>query len=66
MLIIKGSSKEHGHDEEGEGHGEGIVELDHEAQEMIQLKTEKAEKRIVERRLKVLEKSPKILKSILM
>jgi len=50
---------EHGHDEEGEGHEEGVVELDHEAQEMIQLETEKAEKRIVERRLKVFGKIAK-------
>lgn len=53
------SDKEHGHDEEGEGHKEGAVELDQEAQEMIQLKTEKVEKQIVERRLKVFGKIAK-------
>jgi len=50
---------EHGHDEEESGHKEGIIELDEEAQEMIQLKTEKAEKRVVERRLKVFGKIAK-------
>lgn len=49
----KEDNKKHGHDEEG------IVELDQEAQEMIQLKTEKVEKRVVERRLKVFGKIAK-------
>ncbi len=51
--------KEDGHDEEGEEHEEGVIELDQEAQEMIQLKTETVEKRIVERRLKVFGKIAK-------
>ena len=52
--------EEHGDGEEGEGgQEEGIIELDQEAQEMIQLKTEKAETRVVERRLKVFGKIAK-------
>ena len=54
--------KEHG-DEHGEGeeagHEEGIIELDEEAQEMIQLKTATVEKRLVEYRLKVFGKVAK-------
>lgn len=53
------SKKENGHEEEGEEHEEGVVELDQEAQEMIQLETEKVEKRVVERRLKVFGKIAK-------
>ena len=53
--------KEHGdeHDEEGAGHEEGIIELDEEAQEMIQLKTATVEKQFVEYRLKVFGKVAK-------
>ena len=48
------------HGEEGEDvHEEGTIELDQEAQEMIQLKTEKAEMRVLERRLKVFGKIAK-------
>lgn len=54
----KKSHDDHGHDEEA-GHKEGVIEIDEEAQEMIQLKTEKAEKRAVERRLKVFGKVAK-------
>lgn len=52
-------NKELGHDEEGEGHKEGVVELDEEAQKMIQLETAKVEKRLVEKRLKVFGKIAK-------
>jgi len=50
---------EHGHDEEEAGHEEGIIELDEEAQGMIQLKTATVEKRLVEYRLKVFGKVAK-------
>lgn len=60
---VKKVSKKESHDEHGEdeeaGHEEGIIELDKEAQEMIELKTEKSEKRVVERRLKVFGKIAK-------
>ena len=61
--ISQAKSGEHeghaGHDEAGEGHEEGVIELDQEAQAMIQLKTEPAEMRVVERRLKVFGKIAK-------
>ena len=50
--------EEHGEEEE-DGHEEGMIKLDQEAQEMIQLKTEKAEMRVLERRLKVFGKIAK-------
>jgi cobalt-zinc-cadmium efflux system membrane fusion protein len=47
------------HDEDEAVHEEGIIKLDEEAQEMIQLKTATVEKRLVEYRLKVFGKVAK-------
>lgn len=63
MAYAKVEEKHADHEEHGEegeaGHEEGMIELDQEAQEMIQLKTEKAEMRVLEHRLKVFGKIAK-------
>jgi multidrug efflux pump subunit AcrA (membrane-fusion protein) len=52
----KAMQDEGDHRAESEGHAEGAVELDNEAQEMIQLKADTVEKRSVKSRLKVFGK----------